>query len=76
MTPTWDQKENDQDMIFKKPGLRSNGQRGQGMTEYTLIIVLVAVAALVALKLFGAQIKGLLSKSSRDIAATTGTSAP
>ena len=46
------------------------------MTEYTLIIVLVAVAALVALKLFGAQIKGLLSKSSRDIAATTGTSAP
>ena len=62
--------------IFKQSGKRREGQRGQGMTEYTLIIVLVAVAALVALKLFGTQIKGLLFKASKDISTTTGTSAP
>jgi type IV pilus assembly protein PilA len=51
-------------------------ERGQGLTEYALIVVLVAVAALVALKLFGRQIKGLFTSATTEIATTTGTRAP
>lgn len=52
------------------------GQRGQTLTEYALIVVLVVVAALVVLKLFGVQIKGLFSKATQEIAETTNTPAP
>lgn len=55
--------------------LRSNrrrGERGQGMTEYAIIVVLVAVAALVAVKLFGKQIKGLFGKAQTEIQKETG----
>lgn len=62
--------------LFKPAGHRGKGQKGQGMTEYTLIIVLVSVAALVAFKMFGSQIKGLLFKASSDISKTTGTATP
>lgn len=52
------------------------GERGQTMTEYALIIVLVAVAILVVLKLFGAQIRGLFTTASKEIAEQTETAAP
>lgn len=56
--------------------LRSNrrrqNERGQGMTEYALIVVLVAVAALVAVKLFGKQIKGLFGSAQKEIQQETG----
>lgn len=55
-------------------GSASRKERGQSLTEYALIVVLVAVAALVALKLFGKQIKGLFSSASTEIA--TGTKVP
>ncbi len=47
-------------------------QRGQTLTEYALIVVLVAVAILVTLKLFGTQIKALFSTATQEIAETTG----
>jgi len=53
---------------------RRGREHGQGLTEYALIVVLVAVAALVALKLFGRQIKGLFGTASSEIA--TGTKVP
>ena len=62
--------------LFSAFNPRNKSQEGQSLTEYTLIIVLVVVAALVALKLFGAQIRGLLFKSTSEIATTTGTPAP
>ena len=49
--------------------LRSSS--GQGMTEYILIIVLVAVAALVVVSKFGKQIAGMFTKSSEKIESTT-----
>jgi|GEM_PF-1620984 len=49
--------------------LRSSS--GQGMTEYILIIVLVAVAALVVVSKFGKQIAGIVTKSSEKIESTT-----
>ncbi len=42
------------------------------MTEYALIVVLVAVAALVAVKLFGKQIKGLFGSATKEISKETG----
>lgn len=42
-------------------------QRGQSMTEYALIVMLVAVAALVSIKFFGQQIKGLFKSASSEI---------
>lgn len=35
------------------------GQRGQGMVEYALILVLVAVVVIVALTALGGQIQGV-----------------
>jgi Flp pilus assembly pilin Flp len=38
------------------------GQRGQGMSEYALILVLVAVAVLVALGALGKQISAVFDR--------------
>ena len=62
--------------MFLRRNSKHGTERGQSLTEYTLIVVLVAVAALVVLKLFGTQIKGLLFKSSKDIATTTQSPVP
>ena len=42
-------------------------ERGQGMTEYILVIALIAVVCVVGIKAFGAQIKDLIQKSTRKI---------
>jgi len=51
--------------------LRCRGQRGQSLTEYALIVVLVAIVALAAVKLFGKQIKGLFEGASKEISQGT-----
>lgn len=52
------------------------GERGQTLTEYILIVVLVAVAALVSLKLFGKEIKDLFGFATKEIANTTNSGGP
>ncbi|MEK6646362.1 MAG: hypothetical protein AABY84_06795 [Candidatus Firestonebacteria bacterium] len=42
-------------------------QRGQSMTEYILIIALIALVGIVGVKLFGKTILGAFSKASVDI---------
>lgn len=42
-------------------------ESGQGMTEYILIIALIAVVCVAAIKLFGRQIKDLVTKSTKKI---------
>jgi len=42
-------------------------EAGQGMTEYILIIALIAVVCMVGIKLFGSQIKDLIVRSTRKI---------
>ena len=44
-----------------------NDESGQGMTEYVLIIALIAVICIVAIRLFGSQIKDLITRSTRKI---------
>ena len=41
--------------------MRHKGQRGQGLIEYTLIIMLVAMVVLAILMLFGTQIGNAFS---------------
>jgi Flp pilus assembly pilin Flp len=45
-------------------------KKGQGMTEYILIVALIAVVAIVAVKMFGTQIKELFTSSSKKIGET------
>ena len=40
-----------------------NRKKGQGMTEYIIIVVLVAIALIVAVAAFGGDIKSLFNKS-------------
>jgi pilus assembly protein Flp/PilA len=44
-------------------------ERGQGLAEYGLILVLVALAVVVALTAFGDQIAALLGKVSNELSA-------
>lgn len=51
-----------------------NDESGQGMTEYILIVVLIAVAAIAVVKLFGNKIKELFQKSTDKIEEETSDS--
>lgn len=42
-------------------------QRGQGLTEYALILALIAVVAVVALSLFGDKVTSVLSTVARSV---------
>ncbi len=42
-------------------------ETGQGMTEYIIIIVLVAILVLFVVKAFGGKIKGLFKKSTETL---------
>jgi len=46
---------------------KSRGERGQGTTEYIIIISLVAVACLLAVGVFGSNVRNLLVKSSDSL---------
>ncbi|OGS17667.1 MAG: hypothetical protein A3J83_05285 [Elusimicrobia bacterium RIFOXYA2_FULL_40_6] len=46
-------------------------EEAQGMTEYILIIGLIAVICVVSIKLFGTQIKDLISTSKDKISTET-----
>ncbi len=42
-------------------------QRGQGLSEYALILALIAVVAIVALTVFGAKVTSVLSTVARSV---------
>ena len=44
-----------------------NDERGQGITEYVIIIALIAIATIFAIKVLGAEIKDLIVKSNKRI---------
>lgn len=50
---------------------RFGDERGQGMTEYILIVVLVAVASIALWKAFGTRIKELVMGSTQAITEQT-----
>lgn len=52
---------------------RLGSRKGQGMTEYILIVALIALAAIVAFKYFGATLRNK-TRESADVLATGDTS--
>jgi Flp pilus assembly pilin Flp len=61
------------------PGARMNAQikkslkkkRGQGMTEYIIIVALIAIAAIGVITLFGDNIRRLFGKSANALAGSS-----
>ncbi|MBI4615590.1 MAG: Flp family type IVb pilin [Planctomycetes bacterium] len=55
-------------------------KQGQGMTEYIIIVVLVAIAVLLAVKIFGGTVKTKFTESkdtvNTNLDATGGAGAP
>ena len=49
------------DVSFRKAGSSNVGQRGQGMVEYALILVLVSIVVIVILLTMGNQILNVFS---------------
>lgn len=54
---------------------RKSKQLGQGMTEYIIIVALIAVAAIAVTQLFGATIRNQMAGISQEVAGTNGTAA-
>lgn len=52
-----------------------NKQLGQGMTEYIIIVALIAVAAIAVSQLFGATIRNQMAGISQEISGKDGTAA-
>ncbi|MCK4401149.1 Flp family type IVb pilin [bacterium] len=46
-----------------------SGEEGQGMTEYILIVVLVAIAAIVAFQTFRKKLSAKVEKAADDLEA-------
>lgn len=54
---------------------QKRGQRGQGMTEYIIIVALIAVAAIGVYSLFGKTIRNQVAGLAGEVAGTGGASA-
>ena len=48
---------------------RNDGESGQGMVEYALILVLIAIVVIVILQVVGAQVNNVFSNISNGLAA-------
>lgn len=59
-------------MLMHKPPQR---EAGQGMTEYIVIVALIAVAAIAVYQLFGATIRQQTAGISQEVAGKDGTEA-
>ena len=53
---------------MKKTTIRKNARRGQGMTEYIIIVALIAIAAIGIITLFGDNIRRLFAMSADSLA--------
>lgn len=60
--------------FFARRNLRK-GQRGQGMTEYIIIVALIAVAAIGVYALFGKTIRNQVAGLAGEVAGTGSASA-
>lgn len=54
---------------------RQGAQRGQGMTEYIIIVALLAVAAIAVYQYFGQTVRNQTAAIANEIAGSDGTSA-
>ncbi len=54
---------------------KRNSQRGQGMTEYIIIVALIAVAAIAVYQYFGQTVRNQTAAIANEIAGSDGTTA-
>ncbi len=54
-------------------GSRVRGQRGQGMTEYIIIVALVAVAAIAVYQFFGQVLRAQTAAIAKELAGEDGS---
>jgi len=52
---------------------RHGSQRGQGMTEYIIVVALVAVAAIAVYQLFGQVVRSQTAAMARELAGEDGS---
>ena len=55
--------------------MRLRGRKGQGMTEYIIIVALIAIAAIGVVSLFGDNIRALFATSANALAGNENASA-
>ena len=53
--------------------MKLRGRRGQGMTEYIIIVALIAIAAIGVVSLFGDNIRALFATSANALAGNEAT---
>jgi type IV pilus assembly protein PilA len=53
----------------------NNRQRGQGMTEYIIIVALIAIAAIAVYQYFGQSIRNQTAAVAQEISGNDGTAA-
>jgi len=51
--------------------MRKSQQRGQGMTEYIILVALIAVACIAAVKIFGGKTKDGFTEASSQVQGVT-----
>jgi pilus assembly protein Flp/PilA len=51
------------------------GQRGQGMSEYIIIVALIAISAIAVITIFSQNIRSLFAATANELAGSSQTSA-
>lgn len=59
--------------VAKRAYAGAAGQRGQGMTEYIIIVALISVAAIAVYQLFGQVVRSQTAAMAREIAGEDGS---
>lgn len=54
---------------------RKSGQRGQGMTEYVIVVALVGIAAIAVYQLFGSTVRSQTAGIAQELAGKNASSA-
>ncbi len=58
-------------MVMQKIGKLCRSKKGQGMTEYIIIVALIAIAAIMIFTLFGDQIRNVVGGMGDQISGKT-----
>ncbi len=61
--------------IYMRVQVRKAKQLGQGMTEYIIIVALIAVGAIAVTQLFGATIRNQVAGIAQEVSGTNGQAA-
>ncbi len=56
--------------------LKRRGEAGQGMTEYIIIVAVIALVAIAGVKIFGEKIKAMFVNQANQLEQETGSTGP